>query len=130
MDTTIAPAVPALPGMTPVERRGQPRMDLIGELQAELAPAGTPLLVLDISETGFSVESPVEFTPLQNYRVRFSTSRRSHGILHAINIHCLHATMANRQVYFAGFQFASKSDAVAIRGMLSEVEEIRTASLA
>jgi hypothetical protein len=128
MNTTIAPAVPAPPDAQPVERRRQPRMDLIGELQAELSPAGTQLLVLDISETGFSVESPVEFTPLQDYRLRFATSRRSHGILHAINIHCLHAMMANRQVYFAGFQFASASDAVAIRAMLTEVEEIRKAS--
>ena len=85
-------------------------------------------MVLDISETGFSVASPIEFTPLQDYRIRFWTSERSHGILHAINIHCLHATMMTGPVYFAGFQFASAADAVAIRAMLLEVETIRTAS--
>jgi len=110
------------------ERRQYPRMLLSGELQAELLPSGTPLEVLDLSEHGFSVKSPIGFVALEQCRVRFWTARRSHGILQVANVHCLHAAMLTGSVYFAGFQFANVAEDMAIQGMLREVEELRTAS--
>ena len=127
METTIREAAARASG---VDRRRHARVQLVGELEAELVGSGTPLVVLDLSETGFSVESPVGFAPRQDYRVKFSTPRRSHGILHAVNVHCLHASMASGPVYYAGFQFSNSADAVAIRAMLLEVQAIRTASRA
>jgi len=125
--TTLDEASHPAPTAPDVERRRYPRLELSGELQAELVPWGTPLVVLDVSEHGFSVKSPIAFNPLELCRVKFWTVRRSHGILHVANVHCLHATMMSGPLYFAGFQFASVDEEVAIRGMLREVREIRTA---
>ena len=129
MATTVSEETARPKPTTPAdERRQYPRMFLSGELHAELLPSGTPLVVLDLSEHGFSVKSPIGFVALEQCRVRFWTAHRSHGILQAANVHCLHATMPGGPVYFAGFQFSNVAEEVAIQGMLREVQELRTAS--
>ena len=126
--TISGQAVSFTPAPAGVERRRYPRVQLAGELQAELVPSGTPLVVLDLSEHGFSVKSPVEFLRLEPCRVKFWTRRRSHGILHTANVHCMQATMMTGPVYFAGFQFANADEELAIEAMLRDVDELRRAS--
>jgi hypothetical protein len=130
MEMTLNPSIEDTALASPAERRRYARLSLAGELQAELVPGGPALVVLDLSENGCSVEAKQDFKQLQDYRIRFFTAKRSHGVLRVINVHCLHASMATGPVYFAGFQFAEAADAVAIRGMLREVRAIKTASRA
>src|SRR5437870_4451222 len=101
------------PGRTP-DRRRFPRVQISGELHGQLGLFRTPVVILDISENGFAVESPVPFTPEQVYRVHFSSPQRAHPMLEAINVHCLQVeTNGSESVYFAGFQFGANVPAAA-----------------
>jgi hypothetical protein len=96
----------------PRERRRAIRFRVVGQVEARLLSTDLPLLVLDISSSGFAVQSPIDFEPGFGYDFRFASRQTGNFRVHATNIHCLHVFDDGKPTYIAGFAFAADMEAV------------------
>jgi hypothetical protein len=117
----------------PRERRRAPRFRVLGEVEARLLSTDLPLLLLDISSTGFAVQSPIDFEPGFAYEFRFASRHAANFRVQAMNIHCLHVFENGKPMYVAGFAFATTMSATermriaAIIQGISHTQRVKTA---
>jgi hypothetical protein len=103
--TRPAPVVRALP-----DRRRSPRVELIGAIQGRHANLNTPVTVLEVSATGFSVKSPVPFEldEEQVFRLRGVDGRQA--TVRARTMHCMRASAGGEEAtYVVGFALIGES---------------------
>jgi hypothetical protein len=87
------------------DRRQHRRVEILGEIQANLIPGEVPLFVLDMSADGFAVQSSVAFTRGNRYEFEFASARWPSVVVGASNVHCLRVTTSDEPCYVAGFSF-------------------------
>jgi hypothetical protein len=88
-------------------RRSAPRIELLGEINCQVMPFATPVVLLDVSEGGFAVASSVPFKPNDEYTFQFRGSRAL-GPIRAKDVHCLRVSHGDSGAsYVAGFSFVS-----------------------
>lgn len=78
-------------------------------VEGQLVPLDVRLVVRELAEAGFSIESPTPFAPGARQHFRFTTAARDEVMLDATAIHCrLSSADASGHVkYITGFEFIS-----------------------
>jgi hypothetical protein len=85
------------------ERRGTPRLQVLGRIQGRLLSLPLPVELRDLGPSGFSVESPLPF-PLGARRLfLFTTAGGLQVLIEGAAAHCRHDDEAAR--YVTGFRF-------------------------
>jgi PilZ domain len=96
------------------ERRLSPRIEILGQLDGFLMTVDTAVTILDLSEGGFGIDTPV---PLQNgemHECRFSLRDGVSVILLARVVHCRpKKSKKGATRYLAGFEFLEQPNAEA-----------------
>ena len=91
-----------------VDRRHNGRIELLGEIKGQVMPFALPVVLLDLSDGGFAITSPVPFKPNSEYTFQFNGTRRF-GPIRAKDVHCLRVSHGTSSVsYVAGFSFVLK----------------------
>lgn len=90
-------------------RRRFPRIEVLDLIDGHRVPLDVPLSVRDLSQGGFSIESPVPFPPGTYHHFRFTTAKRHEVSLDATVIHCRLASAGpdGQFTYVTGFEFHS-----------------------
>ena len=110
------------------DRRQNPRIELLGEINGQVMPFALPVVLLDLSPGGFAIASSVPFTPDAEYTFQFNGAR-PHGPIRARDMHCLrvsHGTTAAS--YVAGFSFVVQmpTDREIVDDLIAEAHELVT----
>jgi hypothetical protein len=85
------------------ERRGVPRLQVLGRIQGRVVSLPLPVELRDMGPSGFSVESPLPF-PLGARRLfLFTTAGGLQVLIEGAAAHCWHDGKAAR--YVTGFRF-------------------------
>jgi hypothetical protein len=95
------------------ERRHAVRVEIYGEVHAQAAALDLPVLLLDISETGFSMHSTFDFLVDSTHDFRFivAADPPASVVLTARVIHTTVRTGGNRKPsYIAGLEFMDRTD--------------------
>src|SRR5262249_15973709 len=109
------------------ERRRAVRVELCGEVHAQAAALDLPVLLLDISKTGFSMHSTFDFMVDSTHDFRFTAAAdpRACVILTARVVHTTVRKGGNRKPsYVVGLEFMDRADErvdLAIRRVLAIV---------
>src|SRR5262249_18713648 len=109
------------------ERRRAVRVELCSEVHAQAAALDLPVLLLDISETGFSMHSMFDFIVDSTHEFRFTAAAdpRTCMILTARVVHTTVRKGGNRKPsYIVGLEFMDRADDrvdLAIRSLLAIV---------
>ena len=109
-----------------VDRRQNPRIELLGEINGQIMPFALPVVLLDLSEGGFAIASPVPFKPNSEYTFQFNGTRKF-GPVRAKDVHCLRVSHGTSNVsYVAGFSFVLKapSEVETVAGLLAEARDL------
>jgi PilZ domain-containing protein len=109
-------------------RRKSPRLEIDGDVQAHLIPTELSLTILDISEGGFAVASPIEFTRGMRYEFELCSVHCPNLIVAAANVHCLRIVSGGQESYVAGFQIVEEAGTKireAIAELVRDIEDIR-----
>lgn len=104
------------------DRRDRLRIDVLGQIEAHSVWRLRPVMLRELSATGFSLEAtgPFEIGSIQKFRIGIEGHRRS-MVVQARTMHCrLLSVTANLSVYLAGFELVDPSDSMT-REMLSLV---------
>jgi hypothetical protein len=87
-----------------VEQRRSPRIDVRMRVKGELASVGAPILVHDLSRTGFAVVSTIAFDVGQSLDFRLLGPEASDVVVMAEAVHC--RPMKNApHLHLTGFKF-------------------------
>lgn len=108
----------------PFSRRAHPRVEVLGQLRGQPVTFRTPLLVRDLGEGGFSVESPLPFRVGSQHLFRFTSDRGMVVFVSGRTIHNrLVPVLGQPGTYVAGFQFVFDGPAAerAVEALLGEV---------
>ena len=87
------------------ERRKAKRIKVLGQIRACLPGAELPLSMVDISSSGFAVQSAIDFEPGFEYEFKLTSERGAEVFVVATNVHCLHILEDGKGWYMAGFAF-------------------------
>jgi len=87
------------------DRRRAKRIKVLGQIRACLLGGELPLSMIDISSSGFAVQSPIDFEPGFEYEFKLTSERGAEVFVVASNVHCLHILADGRPSYMAGFTF-------------------------
>jgi hypothetical protein len=110
------------------DRRRAVRVDLCGEVHALAAALDLPVLLLDISNTGFSIHSTFDFMVDSTHDFRFTAAADppACAILTARVVHTTVRKGGNRKPsYVVGLEFTDRADEsvnLAIRRLLTILE--------
>ncbi len=79
----------------------------MGKVEGQVIPLDVPLTIRDLSEGGFSTESPVPFPPGSHHHFRFTTAAGAEVSLDAVAVHCRLASAGpdGHHSYVTGFEF-------------------------
>ena len=90
-------------------RRRYPRLEVLGLIEGQSVALDVPLTVRELSQGGFSTESPAPFPPGSRNQFRFTTAGGSIVTLDATAVHCRLASINGdgRHTYITGFEFLS-----------------------
>jgi hypothetical protein len=88
------------------DRRPVPQLQMVDQIHGHFIPLEVPLTVLDMTDEGFAVESPIEFTPNIEYQFELSSASCPKSLVRAIDVHCLRVVSGGRPWYVAGFLYA------------------------
>jgi hypothetical protein len=108
------------------EGRSAPRIELFGEINCQVMPSATPVVLLDLSAGGFAVASSVPFRPHDEYTFQFR-GIRDHGPIRAKDVHCLRVSHGDSGAsYVAGFRFVSSvpSERELVDGLVAEANHL------
>lgn len=117
------------PYVNTVDRRQNPRIELLGEINGQIMPFALPVVLLDLSDGGFAIASPVPFKPNSEYTFQFNGTR-PFGPIRAKDVHCLRVSHGTSSVsYVAGFSFVltNPTDRAVVAGLLAEARDLMTA---
>jgi hypothetical protein len=109
-------------------RRKSPRLQITGDVQAHLIPTELSLTILDLSEGGFAVASPIEFKHHTRYEFEFCSVHCPNLIVSAVNVHCLRMVSSGQQSFVAGFSFIEEGNGhvrESIAELIRDIEDIR-----
>jgi hypothetical protein len=87
------------------DRRRAKRIKVLGQIRACLLGAELPLSMIDISSSGFALQSPIDFEPGVEYEFKLTSERGAEVFVVANNVHCLHILEDGKPWYMAGFAF-------------------------
>jgi hypothetical protein len=87
------------------ERRRAKRIKVLGQIRACLLGGELPLSMVDISASGFAVQSPIDFEPGFEYEFKLTSERGAEVFVVASNVHCLHVVEDGKAWFMAGFTF-------------------------
>ena len=85
---------------------------MFGEIDARLIAgdvADVPLLLLDISATGFAVKSPIQFNQGGMYYVQLTAPPLAELSVRAASVHCSRIIDEGNPWYIAGFAFTAET---------------------
>lgn len=90
-------------------RRRFPRIEVLGMVDGRRVPLDVPLLIRELGQGGFSLESPVPFPPGSYHQFRFTTADQREVTLQATVVHCrlASASVDGNFTYITGFEFHS-----------------------
>jgi len=92
--------------------RELPRIEVLGTLEGRVETADIPLKVLDISLSGFGVESQKPFDVGAVHRFRFTTVEGATVTLKATAVHCdRRPTRDGSDLFLTGFRFFEDASA-------------------
>jgi len=101
--------------------REMPRIEVLGGVESRLETADTPIKVLDISLSGFGVETLRPFAVGTTHRFRFTTKD---GAAITLTAHAVHSdrrpTRDGSDLYLTGFRFAEDA-ATGSQGSVGEL---------
>lgn len=88
-------------------RRRFPRLEVLGLVEGRRVPLDVPLVIRDLSQGGFSAESPVPFPPGTHHHFRFTTIAQNEVSIDATSVHCRLASADSdgHYTYITGFEF-------------------------
>ena len=110
------------------ERRHEPRIELLGEINGQVMPFALPVVLLDLSPGGFAIASSVPFTPDAEYTFQFN-GVRPHGPIRAKDMHCLrvsHGTTSASYVAGFSFVFVMAADKDVVDDLIAEAHHLVT----
>ena len=117
---------PVIDSFVEDDRRTNPRIELLGEINGQVMPFAMPVVLLDLSSGGFAISSPVPFARHAEYTFKFSGTR-PHGPIRAKDVHCLRVSHGTTDVsYVAGFSFVfhKPEDQGVVDGLIAEAQEL------
>jgi hypothetical protein len=119
---------PAIDSFVNTDRRTNPRIELLGEINGKVMPFAMPVVLLDLSPGGFAISSPVPFARHAEYTFQFR-GKRPYGPIRAKDVHCLRVSHGTTDVsYVAGFSFVlhRPSDYAMVAELIAEAQELLT----
>jgi hypothetical protein len=92
------------PGWTPPNRRRSPRIDVLRRVEGRLVSIDAPIVVHDLSRTGFGVLSPIAFRSGETLDFRLTGED---GIDVAVAARAVHSRQwpAGSNLHLTGFEF-------------------------
>jgi len=108
MSSRVSPSVPAdLPALSPApERRRSPRLQLLGEVHGQLVDMAVPIVVRNLSEGGFSIDTTLEFPDDAVHRFRLTPSGSDDAlIVQARAVHSYMTVVDKLARFVTGFAF-------------------------
>ncbi|HUL74588.1 MAG TPA: PilZ domain-containing protein [Vicinamibacterales bacterium] len=118
-----------LPGLasTSSDRRRALRLEVLNRLHARAITHDRPVIVREISLGGFSIESPLSFSPGSEHQFEFGIDGGVPVTLKARAAHCRRLPgAADVATYIAGFAFVDQSDvaAAAVEELFDQVAAV------
>ena len=113
-----------------IDRRTNPRIELLGEINGQVMPFAMPVVLLDLSPGGFAISSPVPFARHCEYTFQFN-AKRPYGPIRAKDVHCLRVSNGKAHAsYVAGFSFVlhRPGDQALVADLIAEAQELLAAS--
>ena len=99
-----------LPALKPaLERRRSPRLQLLGEVHGQLVGMAVPILVRDLSEGGFSIDTTLEFPDDAVHRFRLTPAASDQAIIvQARAVHSYLNVVDKQARFVTGFAFTAE----------------------
>jgi PilZ domain-containing protein len=106
-----------------IERRRSPRVDVVERVQGYVRPLDTPIGLLNINESGFLVQAPIDYPIGEIHEFGFRTPGDP-IVLSARVVHTMRATTQQGLSYLIGLEFVDRgtpSGEHAIQTLLARV---------
>jgi hypothetical protein len=95
------------PAASPLDRRRQPRIEILGRLAGEILPTAAPVEVRDVGLGGFSIVTSSPLEPGSFHDFRLTPSEWSSVELRARVVHCRPESPGR---YVSGLEFVARAD--------------------
>jgi hypothetical protein len=96
-------------GVSYLERRRNPRIDVLGQVHVHIETCPAPATLREISLGGFSIETTIPFAPGHFHDFQFSLDDGTRMTVRAASVHCaLIRVVAGMPVHISGFEFVQR----------------------